>query len=403
MPHGKAGDSLPKAEESLSPGTASRNHPARQAYMATKKATKSAGAKTKPKKKTAGSKPKKAAGRSQAQTKAKKTAGAKAVEPEVLEAEELEQPSGLDGLAEEAYLPVRAAQGPAPPVPVDPLQRYLWEVRHYNLLTREEEEILSKRYHETGDPDAAARLVTSNLRLVVKVAMEHQRYWTRSLLDLIQEGNIGLLQAVKKFDPFRGIKFSYYASFWIKAYILKFIMDNWRLVKLGTTQAQRKLFYNLRKEKEKLKSQGINPEPKLLSTRLGVTEAEVVEMQQRLDGWELSLDAPVRETSDEPQQSFLPDDQPSAEDRLVSGELKQLFHDRLFDFRETLDDKEKDIFDQRLMAESPVTLNDLGKVHGISRERVRQLQVRLMDKLREYMRDHITDFDDQFSGLSDEA
>jgi RNA polymerase sigma-32 factor len=233
--------------------------------------------------------------------------------------------------------------------------------------------------------------------------MEHQRYWTRSLLDLIQEGNIGLLQAVKKFDPFRGIKFSYYASFWIKAYILKFIMDNWRLVKLGTTQAQRKLFYNLRKEKEKLKSLGITPEPKLLSNRLGVTEAEVVEMQQRLDGWELSLNAPVRESSDEPHQSFLPDDQPSVEERLASDELKRLFHDRLQEFRQTLDDKEKDIFDKRLLAENPVTLNELGQAHGISRERVRQLQVRLMEKLREYMRDHITDFDEQFSGLSDEA
>jgi RNA polymerase sigma-32 factor len=327
----------------------------------------------------------------------------KVAEPEVLDFESEEEQETDKGLDEESYLPVRAAQGPAPPVPVDPLQRYLWEVRHYSLLTREEEEELAKRYHETGDPDAAARLVTSNLRLVVKVAMEHQRYWTRSLLDLIQEGNIGLLQAVKKFDPFRGIKFSYYASFWIKAYILKFIMDNWRLVKLGTTQAQRKLFYNLRKEKEKLKSLGITPEPKLLSNRLGVTEAEVVEMQQRLDGWELSLNAPVRESSDEPHQSFLPDDQPSVEERLASDELKRLFHDRLQEFRQTLDDKEKDIFDKRLLAENPVTLNELGQAHGISRERVRQLQVRLMEKLREYMRDHITDFDEQFSGLSDEA
>ena len=157
------------------------------------------------------------------------------------------------------------------------------------LLTREEELELTQAYYETGDPALAAKLVTSNLRLVVKIAMDHQRYWMRNLLDLIQEGNIGLLQAVQKFDPFRGIKFSYYASFWIKAYILKFIMDNWRLVRLGTTQAQRKLFYNLRREQEKLQAQGITPGPKLLSTRLGVSEQDVIDMSQRLDGWELSL------------------------------------------------------------------------------------------------------------------
>ena len=177
------------------------------------------------------------------------------------------------------------------------------------LLTREQEQELTKAYYETGDPDLAAKLVTSNLRLVVKIAMDHQRYWMRNLLDLIQEGNIGLLQAVQKFDPFRGIKFSYYASFWIKAYILKFIMDNWRLVRLGTTQAQRKLFYNLKREQEKLQAQGITPGPKLLSSRLGVSEQDVIEMSQRLDSWELSLDAPVREDSDEAHQSFLTDEE----------------------------------------------------------------------------------------------
>jgi RNA polymerase sigma-32 factor len=274
-------------------------------------------------------------------------------------------------------------------------------VRQYPLLSREEEEMFSKRYFETGDAEAAAKLVTSNLRLVVKIAMEHQCYWMRNLLDLVQEGNVGLLQAVKKFDPFRGIKFSYYASFWVKAYILKFIMDNWRLVRLGTTQAQRKLFYSLRREKEKLRSQGIVAGPRLLSERLGVREQDVVDMEQRLDSWELSLDAPVREQSDEAHQNFIPDEQRSAEDALADDELRTLFHEQLMAFRETLDDKKRDILDQRLLSDNPATLNDLGERHSISRERVRQIQEQLLSKLRAYLRECIANFDEQFVDLVD--
>ncbi|MCA1905575.1 MAG: RNA polymerase factor sigma-32 [Desulfarculus sp.] len=306
---------------------------------------------------------------------------------------------GLDPLLEEIPPAWDQSQGAPPPATVDTLQRYLWEVRQYPLLSREEEEELSRRYAESGDPQAAAQLVTANLRLVVKIAMEHQRYWMRNLLDLIQEGNVGLVQAVKKFDPFRGIKFSYYASFWIKAYILKFIMDNWRLVRLGTTQAQRKLFYNLRREKEKLRAMGITPGAKLLSDRLGVSEQEVVDMDQRLDSWELSLDAPVRENSDEPHQSFMPDEHPSAEDVLAEDELRGLFHQELMAFRDTLDDKERDILDRRLLSDSPLTLSELGEAHGISRERIRQIQERLLAKLHQYMRGKIDDFDEQFAGM----
>ncbi|KMY65892.1 RNA polymerase sigma70 [Desulfocarbo indianensis] len=288
-----------------------------------------------------------------------------------------------------------------PPAPVDTLQRYLWEIRQYQVLSRDEQEELAKRYHDTGDTEAAAKLATSNLRLVVKIAMEHQRYWMSNLLDLIQEGNAGLLQAVKKFDPFRGIKFSYYASFWIKAYILKFIMDNWRLVRLGTTQAQRKLFYNLSKEKEKLQAMGITPGPRLLAERMGVSEQDVIDMDQRLDSWELSLDAPVRDDSNDPHQSFLPDEQPSAEESLVEGELRQLFHEGLMQFRETLDDKERDILDHRILSEEPLTLNELGDRHGVSRERVRQIQVRLLDKLKAYMQESIPNFEGLFADLAE--
>ncbi|MDY7037077.1 MAG: sigma-70 family RNA polymerase sigma factor, partial [Thermodesulfobacteriota bacterium] len=172
-------------------------------------------------------------------------------------------------------------------VPYDPLQIYMLEIKHYRLLTREEEIELAIRVREKQDQKAAYQLVTSNLRLVVKIAMDFHRYWTQNLLDLIQEGNVGLLQAVRKFDPYRGIKFSYYASFWIKAYILKFIMENWKLVKIGTTQTQRKLFYNLAKEKEKLIAEGFYPEPRLLAERLDVKEEEVKDMSQRLGGREI--------------------------------------------------------------------------------------------------------------------
>ena len=252
-----------------------------------------------------------------------------------------------------------------------------------------------------ANAEDAAKLVTSNLRLVVKIAMDHQRYWMRNLLDLIQEGNMGLLQAVQKYDPFRGIKFSYYASFWIKAYILKFIMDNWRLVRLGTTQAQRKLFYNLRREKEKLKAQGIVPQPKLLSARLGVSEQDVVDMNQRLDSWELSLDAPVRQDSEDDHQGFLPDDRPTAEDTLASSQVRQLFHDKLQEFRATLDEKERDILDKRLLSENPLTLSELGELHGISRERIRQLQVRMLGRLREYIEENVPDFEAEFGNVMD--
>ena len=170
--------------------------------------------------------------------------------PEVLEPE-VEQAGGEEAASD--ILPI--------PLELDLLQTYLREANRYTLLTPEEEKDLTARYRETGDKDLAYRLITSNLRLVIKIALEFQKYWMRNLLDLIQEGNIGLMQAIKKFDPYRGIKLSYYASFWIKAYILKFIMDNWKLVKIGTTQAQRKLFDNLKREKEKLRALGYEPGP----------------------------------------------------------------------------------------------------------------------------------------------
>ncbi|MCD6298267.1 MAG: sigma-70 family RNA polymerase sigma factor, partial [Deltaproteobacteria bacterium] len=230
-------------------------------------------------------------------------------------------------------------------VPYDPLQMYLLEIKGHELLTREEEKELAIRVREKEDEKAAYRLITSNLRLVVKIAMDFHRYWAKNLLDLIQEGNVGLLQAVKKFDPYRGIKFSYYASFWIKAYMLKFIMDNWKLVKIGTTQSQRKLFFNLAKERDKLIAQGFAPEPKLLAERLDVKEEEVVEMSQRLGGWEVSLSSPVSDDSRESYGDFLPKPGKSIDENLSEAQTRKLLTEKLQEFRKTLSGKEADIFD----------------------------------------------------------
>ncbi len=275
----------------------------------------------------------------------------------------------------------------------DPLQRYLMEISQYRLLTREEEIELAKRIQEKGDREAAYILVTSNLRLVVKIALEFQRIWMQNLLDLIQEGNIGLMQAARKFDPYKNVKFSYYASFWIKAYILKFIMDNWRLVKIGTTQGQRKLFFKLKKEKQHLIDQGFDPKPKLLSQRLGVTEKEVVEMDQRLDGWDVSLDAPIKEDSDAERIDFVSAESESIEDQMSKKERDSILHDKIKAFKEQLTPRELEIFELRIFSESPMTLQEIGERYGISRERVRQIEKNILKRMRDFFKEEISDFD----------
>jgi RNA polymerase sigma-32 factor len=278
-------------------------------------------------------------------------------------------------------------------VKFDPLQRYLAEISKYKLLTREQEIELGKRVQEEGDTEAAYVLITANLRLVVKIALEFQRVWMQNLLDLIQEGNIGLMQAVKKFDPYKNVKFSYYASFWIKAYILKFIMDNWRLVKIGTTQGQRKLFFKLKKEKQKLIDQGFDPKPKLLSERLGVSEREIVDMDQRLDGWDVSLDAPLKDDSDAGRIEFLSSEVESTEDQVAKKEIETLLHNKIDEFKKTMTERELEIFEKRIFADSPATLQDIGDRYGISRERVRQVEKNIIKKLRVFFKQDMPDFD----------
>ena len=275
----------------------------------------------------------------------------------------------------------------------DPLAAYMAEVTRHPLLGREEEQALATRLRATGDVQAAYRLVASNLRLVVKLAHEYHRN-PLSLLDLIQEGNIGLMQAVKKFDPTRGVKLSSYAAWWIRAYILRYIMDNWKIVKLGTTEAQRKLFFKLRQEQERLLVQGFQVTPKLLAERLNVTEQDVVEMDQRLGHDEMSLDAPLTEDSKATRADrMLPSSMLGADDRLGNEELKALFKRNLAAFAQTLGEKEKYIFEKRLIAEEPLTLQDIGAHYGVSRERARQIEAALINRMREYMRSQIPDFD----------
>ncbi len=269
----------------------------------------------------------------------------------------------------------------------DPMQAYMQEVRRYPLLTPEEEHALAVRLTEHGDSVAARKLVEANLRLVVKIAYEYRRAH-KNLLDLVQEGNIGLMNAVRKFDPYRGVKLSSYAAFWIRAYILKFILNNWRLVKIGTTQAQRKLFFNLRKERERLEQLGFQATSKLLAENLQVTEKEVIEMDKRLAAPEASLDAPMPGDDDgaRTRLDFVPSEDARPDQAVEHNEFAQLLHDKLAAFEATLEGREQTIFHDRWRTDPPKTLQEIGDHYGISRERARQLEKRVLDRLRKYLR-----------------
>ena len=278
-----------------------------------------------------------------------------------------------------------------PPASFDPLHRYLAEIRRYPILEAEDEKALAIRYREKGDLEAAYTLVVSNLRLVVKIALEYYNSWMMNLLDLIQEGNIGLMLAVKKFDPYRGVRLPHYASFWIRAYILRFIMDNWRLVKVGTTETQRKLFFNLRKEKERLEALGFTPGPRLLAQRLDVKESDVIEMDQRLSGREISLDTPVDPESRDSLGDLIPAEEPYLDERLAKQELRTLFTEKIEAFRNTLRGRDRDIFENRTLAPIPATLHEMGHKYGISHERVRQIEKNILKRLKAFVTQEIPD------------
>ena len=271
-------------------------------------------------------------------------------------------------------------------VPFDPLQRYLSEIRRFALLSREDEHELAVQYKEYGNLEAAYKLVTANLRLVVMIAREYQKAF-KNLLDLIQEGNMGLMEAVKNFDPYRGVRFPSYAVWWIRAYMIRYIMNDWRMVKIGTTQAQRKLFFNLQKEKEKIEAEGLMPGPKLLAQRLNVKEDEVVEMEQRLASRDLSVDVPIGQDEEATMLNFLQDSKQTPEEEFADTQYRDLLRDKMEQFAKGLKDKELVIYRERLLNEDPLTLREIGEKYGISRERVRQIEERVKKKLKVYLKD----------------
>lgn len=269
----------------------------------------------------------------------------------------------------------------------DPLLTYLNEIRRYKVLSREEEQVLAKKYYESKDPAAAEALVKANLRFVVKVAAEYSKFGSK-MIDLIQEGNVGLMHAVREFNPYKGARLITYAVWWIRGYIQEFMMRQYSMVRIGTTQNQRKLFYKLKKEKEALDAMGIEPSMQLLSSRLGIPEDEVRDMAQRMSGRDLSLDRPLDDESGaslgDMQKNHL--DQP-LDEALAKAEQLAILTDKINEIRPELSDREKIILDERILNDDPLTLQEIGEKYGITREAVRQMEQRLMKKIKAKMED----------------
>jgi len=264
----------------------------------------------------------------------------------------------------------------------DSFKTYLHEVSKYPLMTREEERVTALRVRVQGDQEAAQKMVLSNLRLVVKIALDYRSHL--NLLDLIQEGNMGLVRAVAKYDPERGTRFSTYASFWIRAYILKFLMDTWSLVKIGTKDSQRKLFYSLNKEKQRLEKAGITPSAHILSDCLDASMADIEDMEQRLYHGDVSLEAPQHGDGD-PLMDTLGSGE-DIEETLIKKDNEEVLRRRLTAFKELLSEKECFILEHRIMAENPLTLREIGQRFHTSRESIRQIQAKVSKNLLRNLR-----------------
>lgn len=313
------------------------------------------------------------------------------------DSDELDEPDAAEVMAEAQSAPSPRPDGDKPDgstavAPVTALQHYLAEVRRYPFLTKEEELRLFHEYQVQGSRDAAVKLILANLRVSVAIASEYL-HTGADQMDLIQEGNVGLMQAIKKFDPTKNVRFHAYAAWWARAYILRYLLNTYRLVKVGTTQDQRKLFYNLKKEKAKLERQGFAPDTKLLADRLHVRERDVIEMDQRLGSWELSLDQPLNQETDGTLLDVLPSQEPGADEQLARVELQTLFRTKLDQFIKTLGEREEDILRNRILSETPLTLDDLGRKYGITKERTRQIEARMINRLRDFLKKEIKDFD----------
>jgi RNA polymerase sigma-32 factor len=267
---------------------------------------------------------------------------------------------------------------------------YLRELRRFPLLPREIEHDIAVKFRAAADPQLAAQLITSNLRLVVKIAKQYRRAHS-SFADLVQEGNVGLVHAITKYDPSRGVKVASYAAWWIRAYILHFVISNHRLIKIGTTQGQRRLFFNLAKEREKLARQGVEVEPKQLAAALYVTEREVVEMERRLEETETSLDAPAGGEGEVRTRDVSAAAGARPDVTVEAGEFNALLVDKLNAFGAILHGRELEIFRERLFNEDPAQLGVFAGRYGVSRQRVRQIEVQLKQRLREYLEAELGD------------
>jgi RNA polymerase sigma-32 factor len=279
----------------------------------------------------------------------------------------------------------------------DLLAHYLSEVRRYSLLDPDEERRIALEYFERGAPEAAERLVTANLRLVVKIAFQYHRQWA-NVLDLIQEGNVGLVEALSRYDPYRGIRFSSYAQYWIRAMILRFLMDNFRLVRLGSTRNGRKLFFQLQKERERLLREGQAASAQQLAERLEVPESEVIAVDQHMRAPAMSLHAPVGGEDGRSLAEVVPDhDGRGPEERVAGQQLGALVQEKLAAFALTLEDeRERAIWMERLVAAEPASLSDLGDRYQVSKERIRQIEVRIKRRLKVYLQEEMgeeIDFD----------
>ena len=294
----------------------------------------------------------------------------------------LEIPTDLGKDLSKLPIPTR---DPAP-ANISPLQLYLREVARYPLLKPEEEFELAKKHFEEGDIQAAHRLITSNLRLVVKIANDFRKAQA-NLLDLIQEGNYGLMQAVKKFNPYKGVKLSSYSAWWIRAYILKYLMDHTSQVKIATTAAQRKLYYNLQKETDRILAEYDTVDPKMIAENLQVSEKDVVEMQKRLGSFDVSLDAPVSDESGATRRQDLLVDtaHESIDELLADNQVKSIFSQHLKEFEKSLQGRDLDVFRLRLTSENPLTLQEIGDKYGVTRERARQIEARIVKKLKKFV------------------
>jgi len=268
------------------------------------------------------------------------------------------------------------------------LSRYLSEIRKFPLLTPEDEYMFAKRLKEHGDSEAARRLVTSHLRLVAKIAMGYRGYGL-PVSEIVSEGNVGLMQAVKRFDPDKGFRLATYAMWWIRASIQEYVLRSWSMVKMGTTAAQKKLFFNLRKAKSHIgaiEEGDLTPaHTATLADQLGVTEREVTDMNRRLTGPDASLNAPLRSESESEWQDWLADDTIDQETHLAEREERSDRHALLNTALDTLTERERDIIQERRLKDDPATLEDLSQKYGVSRERVRQIEVRAFEKLQAAM------------------